>query len=387
MKKNWNKINIIKNKYRVLKTFILVVFILLSIIAPAICTDRDFEKEEKIGQKMAKRVERQYELIKDSESLQRVQHIGEHLRSISGIEQINYQFNIIDRDGPNAFAFPGGFIYITADLFDYIHSDDELAAVIAHEMGHVIHKHSIRQIQDNRKLRLVELFAVLLTGDPAVALLSELTSITVLNAYRREYEEEADLTALELLNKSPIYHPVGLLTYFERVGSEYLLKPTNNLGIFQTHPDVYERIKKVKQYLKENGITINRRLTTDYLAVNGTYKKDTNDLFIARILINDEEMLKFSGKEEELVCQKLEEIVLKFDQSLRVDLEPYEIILYSDEEQCTLRIGSEKIVSLSREEVDFQGLTATEVLEKARKKISGILWQLKLKLPVLFLKN
>ena len=388
MKKNGNKLNIIKNKYRVLKIFILVVLILLSIIAPAICTDRDFEKEEKIGRKMAKRVERQYDLIEDSESLQRVQRIGEHLRSISGIGQINYQFNIIDRDGPNAFAFPGGFIYITADLFDYLHSDDELAAVIAHEMGHVIHQHSIKQMQDNRKMKLVELFAILLTGDPAIGLLGELTTITVLNNYRREYEEEADLTALELLNKSPIYHPLGLLTYFERVGSEYLLKPTYNLGIFKTHPDVEERIEKVKQYLKENGITINRRLTTDYLTVNGAYEEQANNLLIARIFINDEEMFRFSGKEEELICQKLKEVVLKFDQSLRLDLEPYEIILYSDEEQkCTLRIGSEKIVSLSREEVDFQGLTATEVLEKAKKRISKILWQLKLELPILFLKK
>ncbi|HKK83844.1 MAG TPA: M48 family metalloprotease, partial [Atribacterota bacterium] len=219
-------------------------------------------------------------------------------------------------------------------------------------------------------------------------LLGELTTITVLNNYRREYEEEADLTALELLNKSPIYHPLGLLTYFERVGSEQLLKPNQNLGIFQTHPDVEERVKKVKQYLKENGITINRRLTTNYLTVNGAYKEQANNLLIARIFINDEEMFRFSGKEEENLCQKLEEIVLKFDQSLRLDLDPYEIILYSDEEQkCTLRIGSEKIVSLSREEANFQGLTATEVLEKARERISEILWQLKLELPILFIKN
>ncbi|MFW6148982.1 MAG: M48 family metalloprotease, partial [Atribacterota bacterium] len=317
MKKNWNKINIIKNKNKVLKIFILVIFILLSIIVPAICTDRDFEKEEKIGRRMVKRVEKQYDLIEDSESLLRVQRIGDHLRNISGIGQINYQFNIIDREGPNAFAFPGGFIYITADLFDYIHSDDELAAIIAHEMGHVIHQHSIKQMQENRKMKLVELFAVLLTGDPTIGLLGELITITVLNNYRREYEEEADLTALELLNKSPIYHPVGLLTYFEKVGSEDLLKPNNNLGIFQTHPDVEERLKKVKQYLKENGININRRLTTDYLTVNGVYKKQVSGLLIARIFINDVEMFRFTGKEEEILCQKLEEIVLKFDQSLR----------------------------------------------------------------------
>ncbi len=386
MTKYSNNHNFLNNNYRIVKIFIIVILVLSFITLTAFSSDRDFEKEEKIGRKMADRVEKQYDLIEDIETLERVQRIGGDLKSISGIEQINYQFNIIDRDGPNAFAFPGGFIYLTADLFDYIHSDDELAAVIAHEMGHVIHQHSIKQMQDNRKLRLAELLAVLLTGDPVVGLLGELTSITVLNAYRREYEEEADLTALELLIKSPTYHPVALLTYFERVGSEYLLKPTQNLGIFQTHPDVDERIKKVKQYLRENGIEINRRLTTNYLTVDGKYGEQGN-LLIAQIFINDEEIFRFAGKEEELLYQKMEEVILKLDKSLRLDLESYEIMLYSDEEQCTLRIGSEKIVSLLREEVDFQGLTATEVLAQTKRKISEVLWQIKLKLPILFEKD
>jgi len=367
-----------------LKIFFIIVLMLFLIAE--VHAQRDFEKEEKIGRKMADKIEKQYEIIEDSENLDKVKAIGEHLRNISDFKQINYQFNIIDREGPNAFAFPGGFIYLTADLFDYIQSDDELAAVIAHEMGHVIYQHSIKQMQDNRKLKLVELFAVLLTGDPTVGLLGELTTITLLNSYRREYEVEADLNALELLHKSSLYHPIALLTYFERVSSEYLLKPDRNLGIFQTHPDVHSRVRKVMQYLTENNIEINRRLTTNYLTVNSIIQEQ-DDLLFARIYINNGQILQFTGHEEELLYQKMEEVTSKLDQLLRLDLEPYEITVYSDEEQSSLRIGGETIISLSRKEVDYQDLTASEILEQARKNISKILWELKLKLPILLARN
>jgi len=376
-----------KESKKSVNIFIIVFFVILITTLCASGSDRDFEKEEKIGRRMTARVERQYDFIEDEELLEKVYSIGEHLKEISEVEQINYQFNIIDRDDPNAFAFPGGFIYLTAGLFEHIHSDDELAAVIAHEMGHIIHQHSIKQMQDNRKMKLVELFAVLLTGDPTIGLLGELTTITVLNNYRREYEVEADLTALELLQKSTDYHPVALLTYFERVSSEQLLKPGQNLGIFQTHPDIEVRLKNVKQYLNENGIEINRRLTTNYITVRGECNRIDNDEMMAQIFINDEEILKFIGGGEELLCEKMEDVKSKLDKNLRLNLEPYEIVIQSVEEQSNLRIGSENIISLTQQEITPQDLTPAEVLENMKTKISRIYWQLKLELPILFLKN
>jgi hypothetical protein len=361
---------------------------MLVINLSVLASDRDFEKEEKIGQKMANRIENQYKLIEDTELLEKVRQIGQRLKKNSGIEQIHYQFNIIDREGPNAFAFPGGFIYLTDDLFDYIHSDDELAAVIAHEMGHIIHQHSIKQMQDNRKMKLVELFAVLLTGDQTIGLLGELTTITVLNNYRREYEEEADMTALELLNKSSDYHAVGLLTYLERVGSEKLGKPNQDLGIFQTHPAIEERMKKVKHYLKENGIEINRRLTTNYITIRKECEKLNNGTsIIAKIFVNDEEVLSFTGRDEDLLCQKAEQVTSKLDKSLRIELEPYEIIIYSNENQGILRIGTEKIVSLTQEEVVSHILTPAEVLKNSKETLAKIYWRLKLELPILLVKD
>ena len=383
-----NLIRFLNNGSSIKKTIkILLLLIVFFLFTISVSAERDYSKEEKIGRKVAAKVDKQYELIEDEEILQKIQEIGEQLKEVSGIEEINYQFKIIKRDGPNAFAFPGGFIYLTADLLDYVHSDDELAAVIAHEMGHVIHQHSIKQLQDKQKLKLVELLAVLVTGDPTVGILGELTSITILNAYRREYEEEADLTALELLLKSNYYHPIALLTYFERVKSEQILKPEIKLGIFQTHPDVEDRIKKIKEFLFDNNLPLNRRLTTNYLTIRGEYQREEQE-FIAQIWLNDEPILSFIGNDEEMLRVKMNNVVSNFDQALRLDLEAYEIGINSSEPEkyASLSIGSEMMVSLSPQEVQFQRLTPSEVLKVTRDKIAGILWKVKLELPILLTK-
>ncbi len=370
------------NKFN-LSIKILLIFTLLLMFALNGHAERDFEKEERIGRRLAGNVEKQYVLVEDDEAIEKVQQIGEYLKEASGIDEINYQIKIVEREGPNAFALPGGFIYLTADLLDYVHSDDELAAVIAHEMGHIIHQHSIKQLQDKQKFKLVELLTLLVTGDPTLGILSELASITILNSYRREYEEEADLTALELLHKSHNYHPVALLTYFERVSSEYMLKPNINMGIFKTHPEVSDRIKKIKQYLDENNIDINRRLTTNYLVVRGDCLTE-EPFFLAQIFINDELILSFTGSEEDTINSKMREVVSNFDYSLRLDLQAYEIILhtYESDGRASLRIGREEIVSLSQEEVQYQGIIPQEALKAAREKIARILWRLKLELPI-----
>ena len=370
------------NKFNI-SSKILLIFILLLIFTLNGNAERNFEKEEKIGRRLAENVEKQYELVEDDEIIEKVQQIGEYLKEASGIDEINYKFKIVKREGPNAFALPGGFIYLTADLLDYVHSDDELAAVIAHEMGHIIHQHSIKQLQDKQKFKLVELLTLLVTGDSTLGILSELASITILNSYRREYEEEADLTALELLYKSHSYHPVALLTYFERVSSEYMLKPNINMGIFKTHPEVSNRIKKIKQYLNENDIDINRRLTTNYLMVRGDCLVE-KPFFLAQIFINDELILSFVGNEEDELKLKMKEVVSNFDYYLRLDLQAYEIMLYTFEgdRRASLSIGREEVVSLSQEEVQYQGITPQEVLKEAREKIARILWRLKLELPI-----
>jgi predicted Zn-dependent protease len=242
MKKNIKLIN----KLVSVIVFLLTAFLLVSF--NSFSAERDLNKEQKLGKKLSENIEKKYEVVEDLNQNSLITEIGNKLAKVSELKGMNYHFKILNIEGPNAFSIPGGYIYVTYDLFDYIQSDEELAGILAHEIAHVIHNHALKQTRDNTKFTLLTILGVLLTGEPNVAVLGKLTTITFLNQYSREYEEEADLTAINLLIKAG-YNPVGFLTFLERLYAREMFKPEVNLGIFQTHPETENRINYVKEAL------------------------------------------------------------------------------------------------------------------------------------------
>jgi len=241
------------NKLVSVIVFLLTAFLLVSF--NSFSAERDLNKEQKLGKKLSEDIEKKYEVVEDLNQNSLITEIGTKLARNSELKGMNYHFKILNIEGPNAFSIPGGYIYVTYDLFDYIQSDEELAGILAHEIAHVIHNHALKQTRDNTKFTLLTILGVLLTGEPNVAVLGKLTTITFLNQYSREYEEEADLTAINLLIKAG-YNPVGFLTFLERLYAREMFKPEVNLGIFQTHPETENRINYVKDKLKEREIDI-----------------------------------------------------------------------------------------------------------------------------------
>ncbi|MEA3454546.1 MAG: M48 family metalloprotease, partial [Candidatus Caldatribacteriota bacterium] len=326
--------------------FILIAFLLVSL--NSFSAERDLNKEQKLGKKLSKNIEKKYEVIEDLNQNSLITEIGNRLAEASELRGMNYHFKILNVDGPNAFSIPGGYIYVTYDLFDYIQSDDELAGILAHEIAHVIHNHALKQTRDNTKFTLLTILAVLLTGEPDVGVLGKLTTITLLNQYSREYEEEADLTAIDLLIKTG-YNPVGFLTFLERLYTREMFKPEVNLGIFQTHPETENRVNYVKDKLKERGIDIDRRATTDYLKVSSKYiLKDS--FYTGVICIDDIPVLNltYSGREE--IYLKMIEAAQNLDKFLSIDLALYEINVLSDGSTSTLLVRNSRIISLNDSE-------------------------------------
>ncbi|GAI96127.1 unnamed protein product, partial [marine sediment metagenome] len=247
-----------KNRKLVNKLVSMIVFLLISFLLVSFnsfSAERDLNKEQKLGKKLSEDIEKKYEVVENLNQNLLITGIGNKLTEASEMREMQFYFRILKKDGPNAFSIPGGYIYITYDLFDYVQSDDELAGILAHEIAHVIHNHALKQTRDNTKFTLLTILGVLLTGEPDVAVLGKLTTITFLNQYSREYEEEADLTSINLLIKTG-YNPVGFLTFLERLYTREMFKPEVNLGIFQTHPETENRINYVKDMLIEKGINI-----------------------------------------------------------------------------------------------------------------------------------
>lgn len=365
------------NKLVSVIVFLLIAFLLVNF--NSFSAERNLNKEQKLGKKLSEDIEKKHDLVEDSQKNLLIRQIGNKLAKVSELKGMNYHFKILNIEGPNAFSIPGGYVYVTYDLFDFIQSDDELAGILAHEIAHVIHNHALKQTRDNTKFTLLTILAVLLTGEPDVGVLGKLTTITLLNQYSREYEEEADLTAMDLLIKTG-YNPVGFLTFLERLYAREMFKPEVNLGIFQTHPETENRINYVKDKLKERGIDIDRRTTTDYLKVDIKYIFEESFCNAAIYIDNTTIMnLRFPIGHE--LYQKTIETTKNLDKFLSIDLAPYEINVLVEGTTSTLLIYNNKIISLDDSETVFINKSSREVLRGTQDKIRQALWEFKLNLP------
>lgn len=167
-----------------------------------------------------------------------------------------YHFMVLDSDEVNAFATPGGFIYITEGLLKCCQNEDELAAVLAHEIGHVQLQHGMRSI---KKSRISSALAVVATESAKAYSGQELAQLTavfeesiqdvfntmVVNGYSREYERDADEFAVKLMTKVG-YAPHSIVAMLGEMKKR--LKP-GGVDFMKTHPSPDDRISEVSDMI------------------------------------------------------------------------------------------------------------------------------------------
>lgn len=188
---------------------------------------------------------------------QRVQKIGQSIVTLSIAHKgpWKYQFHLLADDKViNAFALPGGQVFITLGLYNQLQSDDQLAAVLGHEVGHVIQRHSAQQMAKGELGQiLVTATGVGMSSDThrayeAAMVASVINQMTQLH-YSRKDELEADQWGLILMSESG-YDPKAMLQVME------ILEKSSSGGhqpeMLQTHPYPETRVGHIKEYLKEH---------------------------------------------------------------------------------------------------------------------------------------
>ena len=227
------------------------------------------KRERSIGEKVMKELREQKQVIEAPELQARVQHILDQLAPYTKRPEVKYEAYILNWDSVNAISIPGGFVCVTKLLLDDVSSDDELAAVLAHEIGHNALYHAMQQLDREEKTSkywIAAVLAGLLTGGAyGAAVMAQAASWTrqaIFSKYSIEMETEADREAVNTLYQSP-YNPVGLLTFMERLvraSHENILYDIqiNDPGVFQTHPDTLWRARRIIAQLRELAVPVNR---------------------------------------------------------------------------------------------------------------------------------
>ena len=174
------------------------------------------EREVHMGEKIAQQVLKALKPVKDTARQERVRAIGERVSTYSSRRELPYHFYVVEGDDINAFTVPGGQIFVDAALVRFAKSDDELAAVLAHEIGHTIARHPVKRYESTMAGSLGQ---ALLAGVARNAALARGTSVILTQlflAYSREDELLADRLAVGVLREAS-YDPTAMVRFMERL--------------------------------------------------------------------------------------------------------------------------------------------------------------------------
>ena len=234
----------------------LVILLVVGSVTLTGCNPKSLvstSQEISIGREAAAQVESQYPVDKDAQLNALVNNLGQTLVTCSDRQDIKYTFKVLDVKEVNAFSLPGGWIYVNKGLVDEAKGNtDQLAGVIAHEIGHVAARHHAAMM--GRELQANILIGTLTKGD--ITTLASIAANFTLLRWSRKQEYEADKLGIKEMwrcrNKdSKVYNAQGLVDFFATLQSKQKKEPSKFEQILATHPVTSERIKRAQTYLDD----------------------------------------------------------------------------------------------------------------------------------------
>ena len=205
-------------------------------------------QEVQLGKQFSREIEKELKIYSDPIVTAYIDQLGQHLASYSQRRNITYHFKVVNTEAVNAFAVPGGYLYVNIGLIRTAENESELAGVIGHEIGHVVGKHSVKQM--TRQLGLAAVAQLALGEDQSKLeqMVAGLATNGVLTKYSRDAEREADIYAVQEMYDAGI-DPEGMATFFEKLHRLQKSKPSMLQQMFATHPPTTERITAVRSQI------------------------------------------------------------------------------------------------------------------------------------------
>jgi predicted Zn-dependent protease len=213
-------------------------------------------QEIQVGRAADQDVKKQYALYDENLLAAYVNEVGQRLAAVSHRPALSYSFTLLDSTEVNAFALPGGHVYITRGIIAFLNSEAELAAVLGHEIGHVTARHSVRQMSAAQSTDILISIASVLSPalrNQNIQNIGGLVGGALLSGYGREYELEADRLGAEYLARAG-YDPramirvIGVLKNQELADAEAAKQesraPRAYHGLFESHPDNDTRLQQ-----------------------------------------------------------------------------------------------------------------------------------------------
>ena len=223
------------------------------------------DQEVAIGRQNAQEINAKLPIVRDAAVADYVQQLGLAIAHTTSRSDLDWRFFVVDSKEVNAFALPGGFIYVNRGLIERAQQLDELAGAIGHEIGHVVRRHSVHQMEKGTKANVAVGLACTLTrlcnSDLANAAI-QVGGAALFARYSRHDEAEADSEAVVNVMKVGL-DPHGIPVLFERLIEERRTAPLRIEAFFASHPLEEDRIRATQREIESIDPAVLRGLKQD----------------------------------------------------------------------------------------------------------------------------
>ncbi|MDD2486247.1 MAG: M48 family metalloprotease [bacterium] len=333
--------------------------------------DRGAAEDTKVGKSAAEEVEKAFKIVKDPEMQSRLEEIGNRLVRATGDRRFEFHFKILEeKAGANAFALPGGFIYVGVSLMHRLRTEHELAGVLGHEIAHVVLRHGKKQQEQGAKYSWYALAALILTQDTRVAAISTLLLMDKLSTYSVEMEKEADRTAIGYVISAG-YDPVGLLTFLEHL-SKSATGLVDNMGVYQTHPYSDERIALVKQELKVRSIPLTWRRASGRFIVSYKGFADGG----AGVLVDDKAVFYLADIDDQSAMQRAGKIAARLNEELDRSPQIRDVTVDIQGPKAIISLGGRELAILNQHDAILAGKDLKTIVDTVTTSLKDIIWRM-----------
>lgn len=263
-------------------TFISV-FLIFSILGPMVKAGQAMtsEEEKKLGKKVLEEMGKKLDLVRDLSLQTFINRVGKSLVTQVGPTPFEYDFYVVKANDPNAFAIPGGHIFITTGLIAMAENEPEVAGVLSHEISHITGRHVAQMIERAKRLNIVTLAAMIAgaiagrggKASEAVATTAMASAEAMMLKYTRDNETEADQNALHLMAKAG-YDPQAMISFLKKMERYSMAMAPKVPSYLLTHPALENRVA-----LLENLLTLAPKPIHPFQGM-GNYKRIQMKAFI-----------------------------------------------------------------------------------------------------------
>lgn len=201
------------------------------------------QEEQDLGAAVSEKIRLKYGVVQDAAVHKYVALVGTVLARASHRPNLPWQFIVLDTDGVNAFATPGGYIHVTRGALGLVKNEAELAGVLGHEITHVTEKHTLNAIT---KSKAIQIGTSETLKDKAVfldQLANKAYELILENSFDRGDEQASDRVGVTLANKVG-YAPSGLATFLQKLADRNR-GAAEKRGLFASHPEIKDRIDRI----------------------------------------------------------------------------------------------------------------------------------------------